>query len=142
LDVLRREESVALLRRRTGSNEASVATLAEFLGDLPLALEEAAAYIEETQVGLTDYLQLARERTVELFGLDRPVVDEQRVATAWSVSLDQVRAQAPVAAALLDLCAFLAPEDIPRELPRHAPDRLPSPLAHAARDPLAYNEAV
>jgi tetratricopeptide (TPR) repeat protein len=143
LDVLRREESVALLRRRTGSSEeASVATLAEFLGDLPLALEEAAAYIEETQVGLTDYLRLARERTVELFGLDQPAVDEQRVATAWSVSLDQVRAQAPAAAALLDLCAFLAPDDIPRELPRHAPDRLPLPLAHATRDPLAYNEAV
>ena len=42
--------------------------------------------------GLEDYLRLARERTVKLFGLDRPAADEQRVATAWSVSLDQVRA--------------------------------------------------
>jgi hypothetical protein len=140
LDVLRRHESVAFLRRRTGSNEESAATLAQLLGDLPLALEEAAAYIEETQVGLTDYLGLARERADELFGL--PVADERRVATAWSMSLDHLRVQSPAAGALLDLCAFLAPEDIPRDLPRRNPERLPPPLAHAARDLLAYNEAV
>jgi tetratricopeptide (TPR) repeat protein len=143
LDVLRRPESVALLRRRTASHDQEAAAgLAELLGDLPLALEEAAAYVEETQIGLADYLRLARERTVELFGLDRPVGDEQRVATTWSVSLDRVRTQAPAAEALLDLCAFLAPNDIPRDLPGYDPDRLPFPLAQAVRDPLAYNEAV
>jgi TIR domain/NB-ARC domain len=143
LDVLRRNESVALLCRRTGSDEkATAATIAEFLGDLPLALEEAAAYIEEAHVDLTEYLRLARERTVELFGLDQPGGDEERVATTWSVSLDSVRAEVPAAEALLDLCAFLAPDDIPRDLPRHDPDRLPGPLAQVAKDPLAYNEVV
>jgi hypothetical protein len=143
LGVLRRGESIALLHRRTGSDEeASAAMLAELLGDLPLALEEAAAYVEETQISLAEYLRLARDRTVELFSLDRPVAGEQRVATAWSVSLDRVHAQAPAAEALLELCSFLAPEDIPRELPRQDGDQLPAPLALASRDPLAYNEAV
>jgi tetratricopeptide (TPR) repeat protein len=143
LDVLRRVESVALLRRRTGSDdEASAVAVAEFLGDLPLALEEAAAYIEETRIDLVEYLRLARERTAELFGLDQPSGDEQRVATTWSVSLDSIRLEAPAAEELLDLCAFLAPDDIPRELPRHDPGQLPSPLAQAARDPLAYHDAV
>jgi hypothetical protein len=143
LDVLRRDESVALLRRRTGSRaDAGATALAELLGDLPLALEEAAAYIEESQVGLTEYLGLARERMVELFGLGQPVDDEQRVAATWSVSLDRVRAQVPAAEALLNLCGFLAPGDIPRELPRHDPERLPPPLSQAARDPLVYNQAV
>jgi tetratricopeptide (TPR) repeat protein len=143
LDVLHRHESVALLHRRTGSHdEASAAVLAELLADLPLALEEAAAYIEESQISLTEYLRLARERMVELFGLDEPVGDEQRVAATWSVSLDRVRAQAPAAEALLELCAFLAPGDIPRELPRYDPERLPPPLAQAAADTLAYNQTV
>jgi tetratricopeptide (TPR) repeat protein len=143
LDVLPRLESSALLLRRTASHDEESATaLAEFLGDLPLALEEAAAYVEETQIALADYLQLARERTVELFSLDRPVGDEQRVATTWSVSLDRVRTQAPAAEALLGLCAFLARRDIPRDLPSHAPDRLPFPLAEVVADPLAYNEVV
>jgi tetratricopeptide (TPR) repeat protein len=143
LDVLRREESVGLLRRRTGRrDDASAAALAELLGDLPLALEEAAAYIEATGISLPQYLRLARERTVELFGLDRPDGDEQRVATTWSVALERVRNDAPAAEALLELCSFLAPEDIPRGLAVDFPERLPAPLAHAARDLLAYNEAV
>ena len=141
LAVMRRHESVAFLRRRIGSrDEEQFAALAELLGDLPLALEEAAAYIEETQIDLASYLQLVKKRAADLFGLR--VADVQRVATAWSVSLDRVRAQLPAAAALLDLCAFLATEDIPRQLPCDHPDRLPSLLAHAARDPLAYNETI
>jgi TIR domain len=141
LTVMRRHESVAFLRRRIGSqDEEQFAALAELLGDLPLALDEAAAYVEETQVDLTTYLQLVKKRAAELFHLQ--VTDAQRVATAWSVSLDRVRAQSPAAAALLDLCAFLAPEDIPRQLPCDHHNRLPPVLAHAAEDPLAYNEAI
>ncbi|HJU01879.1 MAG TPA: FxSxx-COOH system tetratricopeptide repeat protein [Actinomycetes bacterium] len=144
LDVLRREESVRLLLRRTGRHDevGAAAALAELLGDLPLALEEAAAYVEATGITLPQYLRLAREHTADLFGFDRPSGDEQRVATTWSVALERIAAQAPATEALLDLCSFLAPEDIPRELPTGSPERLPPPLAHAARDPLAYNEAV
>jgi tetratricopeptide (TPR) repeat protein len=143
LDVLRRGESVSLLDRRTGQrDEASAAVLAELLGDLPLALEEAAAYIEATDISLPGYLKLARERMVELFGLAGPTGDQHRVATTWSVALERVRGQAPAAEALLDLCAFFAPDDIPRDLPLDFPELLPAPLAHAARDQLAYNETV
>ena len=119
--------------------------LAELLGDLPLALEEAAAYLEETQVGLDEYLELVRGRARELFGLDQPSADEhgdqRRVATVWSLSLDRVHQQAPAAEALLNLCAFLAPE-IPRELPREQPQLLPEELAQAVSDPLVYNRML
>jgi tetratricopeptide (TPR) repeat protein len=142
LRVLERVESVAFLRRRTHTDEANADALSELLGDLPLALEEAAAYVEETQVGLGAYLRLARERMSELFGLEQPTRDEQRVATTWSVALDRVQVEAPAAEALLDLCAFFARDDIPRELPGRFPERLPHPLAQAAGDPLAYNDAI
>jgi len=143
LDVLPREESVALLSKRTGaSNQVALDELAELLGDLPLALEEAAAYLEETQVGLDEYLQLVRDRARELFGLDQPPADNQRrVATVWSVSLDRVHWEAPAAEALLSLCAFLAP-DIPRGLPREQPQVLPEGLAEAVRDSLVYNRML
>jgi hypothetical protein len=142
LKVLERAESVTFLCRRTQTDKASADALAELLGDLPLALEEAAAYLEETQVGLGAYLRLAHERMSELFGLEQPTRDEQRVATTWSVALDRVRVEAPAAEALLDLCAFFARDDIPRELPGRFPERLPHPLAQAAADPLAYNDAM
>jgi len=148
LDVLVRAESIAFLRRRTGARDDNVlAALAELVGDLPLALEEAAAYLEETRENLDDYLELIRGRSRELFGLDHPIggsdldSDRRRVATVWSVSLDRVHVQAPAAEALLSLCAFLAAE-VPRELPTEHPQVLPEDLAAAARDRLTYNQAL
>jgi hypothetical protein len=143
VNVLAREESITFLDRRTGSDDpATLDELAELLGDLPLALEEAAAYLEETQVGLDEYLQLVRDRARELFGLDQPPTDnKRRVATVWSVSLDRVHREAPAAEALLSLCAFLAP-DIPRDLPREHPQVLPEGLAEGIRDSLVYNRML
>jgi tetratricopeptide (TPR) repeat protein len=143
LEVLSRNEAVAFVRKRTGTtDERGAAALAETLGDLPLALAEAAAYIEETQVGLEEYLQLVQERAVELFGLAQPTGAERRVATVWSLSLERVRGEAPAADELLHLCAFLAPDDIPRSLPREHAALLPEELGQLARDLLAYNKAL
>jgi hypothetical protein len=148
VNVLARDESIAFLARRTGANDqAALNELAELLGDLPLALEEAAAYLEETGAGLNEYLGLVRNRSRELFGLDQPAAyedeqgDQRRVATVWSLSLDRVHEEAPAAEALLSLCAFLAPE-IPRGLPREQPQVLPEELAQAVSDPLAYNRLL
>jgi tetratricopeptide (TPR) repeat protein len=147
VNVLARHESIAFLGKRTSADDLSVlGELAELLGDLPLALEEAAAYLEETGVGLGEYLELVRGRARELFGLDQPPEDEggdqRRVATIWSLSLEWVHQQAPAAEALLSLCAFLAPDDIPRELPREQPQLLPEELANAVSDPLIYNQML
>jgi tetratricopeptide (TPR) repeat protein len=146
INVLARDESVVFLAKRTGSeDQVALDGLAELVGDLPLALEEAAAYLEETGVGLGEYLHLVRDRARELFGLEQPPDDERgdqrRVATVWSLSLDRVHQEAPAAEALLSLCAFLAP-DIPRGLPRERPEELPEELARAVRDPLAYNRIL
>jgi tetratricopeptide (TPR) repeat protein len=146
VNVLARQESIEFLARRTGSDDQpALGELADLLGDLPLALEEAAAYLEETGAGLDEYLQLVRDRSRELFGLDQLPDDEQgdqrRVATTWSVSLGRAHQEAPAAEALLCLCAFLAPE-IPRGLPREQPQVLPEELAQAVRDPLVYNRLL
>jgi hypothetical protein len=145
LNVLRRDESIAFLRKRTRSDEqAALDELAELLGDLPLALEEAAAYLEETGTGLNEYLGLVRDRARELFGLEQPPADEhdqRRMATVWSLSLERVHQEAPAVEALLSLCAFLAP-DIPRGLPREHAEVLPEELAEAVSDPLDYHRLL
>jgi hypothetical protein len=57
LDVLARSEAVAFLAKRTGADDqAALDGLAELLGDLPLALEEAAAYLEETHTDVGEWL--------------------------------------------------------------------------------------
>jgi tetratricopeptide (TPR) repeat protein len=146
VNVLARDESIAFLNKRTSADDqAALDRVAELLGDLPLALEEAAAYLEETGTGLDEYLELVRERARELFGLAQPPEDEhgdqRRVATVWSLSLDRVHQQVPAAEALLSLCAFLAPE-IPRGLPGEQPQVLPQELAQAVSDPLVFNRML
>lgn len=147
LNVLPREEAVAFLAKRTGATDHAVlGALAGELGDLPLALEEAAAYLEETPTDIGEYLDLVRERARELFGLDQPAddtqADQRRVATVWSLSLERVHRDAPAAEALLRLCAFLASDDIPRELPQEHAEVLPDQLAGVVGDVLAYNRLL
>ena len=146
LQVLPRTESVEFLRRRTGAvNLSALDALAEVVGDLPLALEEAAAYVEETQVDLEDYVCLVRERAREMFGLagldEGELGDRRRVATVWSVSLNRIHTEVPAAEALLSLCAFLAPE-VPRELPTEHPQVLAAELAAVVSDRLRYNRIL
>jgi hypothetical protein len=154
VDVLDRRESVQFLTGRTGLADANGLTvLAELVGDLPLALEEAAAYLEQTRVGLDAYLALLRDRARDLFGLAASVdpaaglaglgaeADQRRVATVWSVSLDRIREAAPDAEALLELFAFLAPT-IPRTLAPTHPEVLPTGLAGAVADPVRYNAVL
>jgi tetratricopeptide (TPR) repeat protein len=124
LDVLDRDEAVAFLGRRTGSTDTpTLAALAEALGNLPLALEQAAAYMDETRITPTDYLALYQEHGAELLALDR--------VRATSAAQD-----------LLSLCAFLAPDNIPRALLREHAELLPNPLRETVTRPLAYNQAV
>jgi tetratricopeptide (TPR) repeat protein len=142
LDAPPRSEAIAFLRRRLGRDDPAFAQLAQELGDLPLALEQAAAYLDETAIGVGDYLGLLGGRARELFALGRPTTTEHTVATTWTVSLDHLRTQTPAAEDLLSLCAFMAADDIPRALPTQHADLLPQRLAAAVQDPLAYQQTI
>src|SRR6266545_3437498 len=109
VDVLPRDEAVAFLRARTGSDDPADDQLAATLGDLPLALEQAAAYVEQTQTPLRDYLELFQERAGELLRLGEPADYPHTVATTWTLSLGRLRAETPAAEDLLAVCGFLAP---------------------------------
>jgi tetratricopeptide (TPR) repeat protein len=141
LDVPPRAEAVAFLHRRSGVDAQAAATLAEALGDLPLALEQAAAYLEETATGAGEYLDLLGEHAHDLLDEGRPAT-EQTIATTWTVSLQRVREQAPSAEDLLVLFAFLAADGIPRALLTGHPERLPVRLAMIARDAIAYQRSI
>jgi tetratricopeptide (TPR) repeat protein len=142
VDVLPRNEAVAFLRTRTGQHDPAAAELAAALGDLPLALEQAAAYLEQTGTSLGDYLDLFQERAGELLGIGELAEYPHTVATTWALSLERVRAQVPGAEDLLILCAFLAPDDIPRSLPVEHAAVLPEPLQQAAANRLVYDQAL
>ncbi|MEU6049559.1 FxSxx-COOH system tetratricopeptide repeat protein [Streptomyces xanthochromogenes] len=113
VDVFRREESVEHLQRRAPGLSAHEADqVAGALGDLPLAVEQAAAWIAETATPVADYLdQLARQSTGVL-SLNQPAGYPEPVGATWNVSIELLEQRSPAAVRLLQLCAFFAPEPI------------------------------
>lgn len=143
VDMFTPAESVAFLRRRTGQNDEDAAkALAEALGNLPLALEQAGAYIQETGITLVAYLKLFQERRKELLRRGKPEAYPDTVATTWDLSFQKAREEVPASADLLNLCAFLAPDDIPKSLLTNSAEYLPDRLASAVKDEMALNDAV
>jgi len=142
--VLKRSESVDLLLKRTGYTDREAAdALADALGDLPLALEQAGAYMEAKGRSLPDYLKMFTDRKNELWDRAGPPPEYQdTVATTWNIAFDEIMQLSSPGADLLNLCAFLAPDDIPVELLNSGVQYLPESLVAVATDPLAFDDAV
>ena len=154
VEKMGQEEGVTFLLRRTKviapgaslyqaakESQAQAAEIFFALDGLPLALDQAGAYIEETRCGLSQYLDLYGTRRKELL-LRRgrlPVDHPEPVAATWSLSFQQVEQESAAAADLLRLLAFLDPETIPEEIITLGAAE-PSPaLGMVASDPLAVD---
>lgn len=135
LGLLPLEEAVDLLTRiafperaPSGAERGSAAELARVLGCLPLALEQAGAYVHETGAGLEAYrrsLELVLDDASE--GID----PERTIARIWGQTISAISRRDPLAVALLNAMAWLAPDDIPRGL-----------LMPLAPDEVALNRAL
>jgi tetratricopeptide (TPR) repeat protein len=128
----------------TPTDETLAREICEEMGGLPLALDQAGAYIEEVQCSLSDYQQ--RYRTRRTYLLQRrggQVADHpDPVATTWSLSFEKVEQRSPIAADLLRLCAFLHPDAIPMELIAQSASHLGPFLASVAGDDVALDETI
>ncbi|WP_439377996.1 FxSxx-COOH system tetratricopeptide repeat protein [Amycolatopsis lexingtonensis] len=129
-----RAESVQLLRSRC-PELSDAGRVAEALGDLPLAVDQAARLLAATGWTADAYLELLAQRTEELLarhgsGSSYPV----SLAAAWAVSFDQLARDHPAALNTLTLVAWLAPEPVPLTLLTHQTGE----AGAAARDPLAF----
>jgi Tetratricopeptide repeat len=132
---------------RTGdADQAAARTLADELGGLPLALEQAAAYVLATGTTLARYLRLFQERRSDLLARGEPTAYRKTIATTWQVAFARLNQLAPLATALLRLLAFWAPEPAPLDLLlKPAEDlinQIPADLAPLIGDEVAINDAV
>ncbi len=143
VDLFARGESIALLRDRVaGLTEADAGRLAAQLGDLPLALAQAAGYLAETGTTAGEYLRLVRDRASQILGRGTPASYPQSLAATIQLLADKLARDDPAAAQLANLCAFLAPEPVPESLFGAASAELAGELAARAADPLAWQETL
>jgi Tetratricopeptide repeat len=145
--ALRRNVAARFLQSRTGSaSQTAARELADELGGLPLALEQAAAYMRATGLSISEYLILFQQRRGDLLTRGEPTRYAKQVATTWTLAFDELQQTAPSAIGLLRLLAWYAPEQIPlrlllQPLPNpHGP--LPEELASLLDDPLTADDAV
>ncbi|GAA0989051.1 hypothetical protein GCM10009555_072140 [Acrocarpospora macrocephala] len=117
VEVFSKQESLEhMLRRVETLNPAEALAVAEELGHLPLAVEQAAAWLAETGVSASKYIDELRSQTARILSTDPPAGYPMPVATTWNLSLTQLQERSPAAVRMLQLCAFFAAEPISLEL--------------------------
>ena len=148
------DDATAFLLHRCGRQDAEDAErvaateLARELDGLPLALEQAAAYIVDSQASFERYLESYRTRGLKLVGAQLPALGRyaRSVTTTWAANFEAVEKESPAAADVLRFSAFLAPDAIPFELLTGGAPELGPPLnealARADGDPLVVNDLL
>ena len=149
------EDAAAFLVKRCGREDADVkerdaaAELAHELDGLPLALEQAAAYIAAGH-GLTfqRYLEGYRSEGLKRLEARRPALGKypRSVVSTWAANFDAVQKESPAAADVLRLSAFLAPDAIPfalltRGASKLGPD-IGAALSQAEKVPLVVHDLL
>ena len=157
IEKMNPKEGALFLLRRTGilapedpfeqasqQHQQQAKEITNLMDGLPLALDQAGAYIDETRCGLDGYIHLFQTRQHDLLKrrgkhvLDHP----DPVATTWSLSFEKVQQANPMAVDILSLCAFLDPESIFEEIFTEGASQLGPVLSTIDEDPLAFNDAI
>ena len=146
--LLRRAKLLAAdepLDNTSRNTRTQVLHIVNELDGLPLALDQAGAYIEEVGCSLVEYLAVYKQRRVDLLKRQSKLASADypyTVASTWSLSFERVEQECPVAAELLRLCAFLDPDAIPEVIITQGSNVLGPVLGSMATDPLLLNEAI
>jgi tetratricopeptide (TPR) repeat protein/transcriptional regulator with XRE-family HTH domain len=121
-----------------------VTELVTLLEGLPLAVDQAGAYIEETGCRVTDYLSLYRRQRKRILARRGGHVGGHpaSVSTTLRLSVQRIGRQHPAAGDLLHLCAFLHPEAIPEELFSTGAEQLGPVLGSLVADPYQFDLAL
>ncbi|TDC80212.1 FxSxx-COOH system tetratricopeptide repeat protein [Actinomadura sp. 7K507] len=144
VDVFTREESVDFLTRRVprGITPEDANRLAEELGDLPLALDQAGALRSETGITVSEYLRLLAQRTSQLLSQGKPSEYPASMTAAWALSVASLEEKLPEALDLLRYCAFFGPEPIPRDAFTKVVPGLSPQLSELLADPIRLGRAI
>lgn len=128
VDVMSEQEATSLItvltkRQETESESASVKELSHTLGFLPLALSQAAAYIQQNQISIPEYLELYKKHEIKLLTENiSPDVYSRTVAITWDVTFTTILEKTQklnkpsMELELLNAIAFLGSDNISESL--------------------------
>ena len=151
LKMLPQEGALFLLRRSgrvgkegtwgeaTEADQALALALCEQMDGLPLALDQAGAYILETPSSMKEYLRLYKTAGPQLLAQRGDnALDHLSVTITFGLAVQVVSQRLPAVASFLNLCALLAPDGIPEEVFKDNAAAFEEPLQSALAEPLKY----
>lgn len=143
VDVFSTSESVAFLRKRLEREvqQEEAEHLASELGDLPLALEQAAALQVMTGMSTEEYVEQLSKHTRALLGMSKSTEYPHTMTAAWQLSVQEVENRLPEAAELLRCLAFFGPDPIPRIVFRRGRKSGVERMEPILSKPLVLNQA-
>jgi Domain of unknown function (DUF4062)/Tetratricopeptide repeat len=113
LDVFSRQESLAHLVHHVPGLDMSDATrVSVAVGHLPLAIEQAGAWLAETGMPAPLYAEWLETKVTSALGLNKPLDYAKPVAAAWNLSISRLRERSPASVRLLQILAFCSPGPI------------------------------
>lgn len=122
---------------------APAEALSLLVDGLPLALDQAAAFIEEKPSTLDEYQSLYQsERRKLLERRGKLAKDHPSVAVTFSLAFKKVEEANRAAADLLRVSAFLEADSIPEEIFSEGAIQLGDALASIAESPLCLSDAI
>ncbi|WP_432834350.1 FxSxx-COOH system tetratricopeptide repeat protein [Dactylosporangium sp. CA-092794] len=144
VNVFERAESIALLRKRSDAISLDDADrLARTLGDLPLALDQAASWQAATGMSAAEYLDLFEQHHRELLSEGKPVGYPSTIAALVALAYRGLQQTAPAVAQLLELFAVFGAEPITVDLLRRGKRAdIPAPLGPALNNPIPLGRMV
>jgi tetratricopeptide (TPR) repeat protein len=144
IETWTRPESIAFLKHRTGQDhDKDAGALADALGDLPLALEQAGAYIENSGVSIAKYLELYKNRRAALRKDESAPHDHpESVDVTFTLSIEKAREREPLSVTVLNLCSVVAPDMIPKKLLAACGEQLSQEDGGGLQDELILNRAI
>ncbi|RPB23405.1 hypothetical protein L211DRAFT_825248 [Terfezia boudieri ATCC MYA-4762] len=99
------------------NDQTTASTIAQELGYLPLALDQAGAYIHMSQYSLGRYLKAYQTNASYLLSKGwKGGKQDRSVFATWEISFNAIQETNPESAKLLLICGFLNNEDISEEL--------------------------
>jgi tetratricopeptide (TPR) repeat protein/CO dehydrogenase nickel-insertion accessory protein CooC1 len=117
VDVFTPDESVAhLLRHVPELDIADAQRVADALGHLPLAVEQASAWLEQTGMPARVYVEQLSSQSTRILALNQPPDYPMPVVATWNLSFERLKKRSPAAVRLLQLCAFFSPGPISMDL--------------------------
>ena len=129
--TVRMLQNLLIQKDLVDSSPADAKTMVAWLTHLPLAIAQAAAYINENGITLADYLALLDSQEQDIIELlTEEFEDDARysdmknpVATTWLISFRQIQQRDPLAAEYMSFMACIDHKDVPQLLLPPGPSR-------------------